>query len=310
MKKTQKTIFKLFGLSAVVAMTSVALLIPSPGASAATSSVTDTITIRVLDGVPATRINSPFSGEAITALDQPIDLTYVNMDNYTISITFIDKDGAEYTEVIETKEGIDGSGDARYDFRQFGEEYGYGKYVITVTGTGIDQSTVEDSIEFEYVAVLPTVNENTDNGNPIVDLDYVTDDDGLDEEDVVDHIVIEVLDPDGNPIPGLSPITIKAPVKEIEIPFDQYDLPNGDYTLVVTPYNVNDEELYRQFTLIVHYQGEESMVVPSTADTGGLFKNLNIADSDYLITGLGIFLIVGIGSIIYINKRGKTSRKR
>ena len=242
-------------------------------------------------------------------MDQPIDLTYSNMDKYTISITFIDDEGIEHTEILDDVENIDGSGNATYDFRHFGEIYGYGKYIITVTGTGIDQSSVQDTIEFEYVAVLPETGVNPDNSNPTLDLDYITDDPGLSEDDIVDHITIDILDGNGNPIPGLSPVTVKPPLKDIEIPFDQYDLPNGDYTLVITPYNAADEALFKQFTILIHYGGEEPIVVPSTADTGGLFKNLNIASSDYLITGLGIFLIVGFSAIVFLGKKGRNAKK-
>ena len=44
---------------------------------------------------------------------------------------------------------------------------------------------------------------------------------------------------------------------------------------------------------------DEDIVVPNT---GGLFESLNISQSDYLITGLIIFFVVGVGGAIFIAK--------
>ena len=55
---------------------------------------------------------------------------------------------------------------------------------------------------------------------------------------------------------------------------------------------------------------DEDIVVPSTADTGGLFKNLNISRTDYLVTGIGLFLVVGIGSIVFISKHNRSNKRR
>ena len=100
------------------------------------------------------------------------------------------------------------------------------------------------------------------------------------------------------------------PVEKVEIPFDQYGISEGEYTLVIQPFNSADEALFDTVVLNINYTGEEDIVVPSTADTGGMFKNLNISRADYLITGLGLFLIVGIGGIVFIHKHGKSNKRR
>ena len=113
-----------------------------------------------------------------------------------------------------------------------------------------------------------------------------------------------LYDENGNEVPGISPIIVASPEKMVEIPFADYDLPSGKYTLVIVPYNNRGEALYRTITLDFYYTAPE-IVVPDTANTGGLFNNLNISRADYLITGIGLFVVIGLGSIVFISKRSR-----
>ena len=140
-----------------------------------------------------------------------------------------------------------------------------------------------------------------------MDLDFDQDQESLTEDLKIDQVILRIYDKDGNEVTTISPIIVKPPVGRVEIPFDKE--PAGEYIIVAQPYNSAGEALFETVIMRVTYDGKE-IVVPSTADTGGLFKNLNISKVDYLITGIGFFLVVGIGSIIFINKRGKTSRRR
>ena len=305
MKKIQKRILGLLGLVLVAVMTVVAAFMPGPDASAVdTTSVTDTIQVRVLDETPSVTILSPSSGSITSSLDEPIKIGYVYLKEYHVTITYVDSEGVEHTEPLADVTTPDETGEHTYSFREIGEEYGYGKYIIRVTGKGLDGSSVQDSVGFEYAAITADAAMNDDTGTASVDLTYDTDDPGLDEDEKVAKVVIRIEDENGNAIPGIAPIVVNAPTKHVEIPFDEYGLPSGIYRLVLTPYNASGEELYRKIVLFVKY---DEMLVP---DTGGLFKGLNISQTDYLITGLGVFLVVGIGGIVFMSKRGKNTTKR
>jgi hypothetical protein len=141
-------------------------------------------------------------------------------------------------------------------------------------------------------------------------LDFDQDQESLTDDLKIDKVIITVYDENGNPVDGMPPIVVQPPVSKVEIPFDQYGIPEGEYTLVIQPFNSAGEALFDTVTLNINYTGEEDIVVPSTADTGGLFKNLNISRADYLISGIGIFLVVGIGGILFIRKHDKTSKRR
>ena len=306
MKRTQKRVLGLLGLVLVAAMTIVAAFMPSPTASA-TTSVTDTIMVRVLDEVPSVEITSPLAGELVSSLNEPITVSYTNTKNFTITVTYVDENGVEHTETIADVDTPDEVGEQSFSFRDMGEEYGYGKYTVKITGEGLDGSAIEDTIQFEYVAVTADATVDEDNGVVNVDLGYDTDDDGIDEDNKVAKIEVNVYDENGNLVSDISPIVVDAPTKHVEIPFDEYGLPSGDYTITVQPYNAKGQELYRMITLKVRY---DELLVPSTADTGGLFKNLNISQTDYLVTGLLVFGVVGIGGAIFISRRGKSSSRR
>ena len=315
MKKTHKKLFGLLGLGLVVSMTAVAVILPSPETSAATStSFTDTISVRVIDGVPSIAVVSPTSGEEITSRDEPIVVDYINLKKYTVTITYTDEEGNEHTEVIAdetTTPETESGGRLEFDFRPIAEQFGYGKYAVSLTGEGLDGSALEDRVEFEYIAVGGNIeNPGSEGGidNPTeitIDLDYDDEDTSLGEDDKVTQIVIEVFDDNGNRVDAIPTIVATPPQKQVTIDFEKYGVPSGYYTIVLTPYNAKGNALYKELRFRVYYDG--SIVVPSTADTGGLFKVLNISSSDYLITGIGVFLVVGIGGLVLIAKRSKNS---
>lgn len=95
--------------------------------------------------------------------------------------------------------------------------------------------------------------------------------------------------------------------KELAIPFE--GLEDGDYKTVITYKNANGKIVGDAETYNISYDDGKSIVVP---DTGGLFQGLNISREDYLITGLIVFMVVGVVAfgIVVKNKRSKTSNKK
>ena len=309
MRKTQKKIVGLFGLVLVVAMTIVAAFLPSPGVSAV-STLTDHITVVVVGSEPSASITSPDSGDKFLTPEHEIVIDYNNIKNYKIIVTYTDINGVETTATYVEENAPGEHGPTSYDFRTMAETYGYGRYIVKLEAVGDDDSLIEDAVEFEYIAIEAEPSKDEDTGKTYVDLDFDQDQDSLTDDLKIDYVIINVYDEDGNLVDTLSPIMVKPPVGQVEIPFDE-DVPAGTYTLVVQPYNQAGEALFDTVVLTVTFDGKEAdIVVPDTADTGGLFKNLNISRADYLITGIGVFLVVGIGSIIYMNKRGKTNKRR
>ena len=313
MKKTQKRTIGLLGLVLVVAMTVFAIFLPSPETSAI-STLTDTITVvvRNQDEAPSATINSPASGDKFLTPDHEIKIGHINITDYRVIVVYTDEDGVEHAPEVVIEDTNPGSvGPASHAFRPIAERFGYGRYTMKLEATGDDGSLIEDAIEFEYVAIDAEASLDDETGNTYVNLDFDQDQESLTEDLKIDKVVITVYDMNGNPIDIMPPIVVQPPVERVEIPFNQYGAPEGDYILIAQPFNSAGEALFDIVTMTTTYgKKEEDIVVPSTADTGGLFKSLNISRADYLITGIGLFLIVGVGSIIFIRKHSRTNKRR
>lgn len=308
MRKRQKKVLGLLGLSVVVAMTGVAIMIPSPKASAI-STLTDRIEVRVIGAGPNVDISGMTNG-ATYVHPGPVTVDYENINTGVVTVVYTNIDGETIEKVIDTFVPGQNTGSREYDLfgedsELLGDDFGYGTYVIKIRGIGQNNVQDEDLVTFNYVPLVAELEEDEDTGKFYVTLDY-DEDDGTDDGDgKVAEIIIEVYDKDGNLVPEIPPIVVTPPEKKVEIPLSDADLPTDEYIVRVTPYNRDKEELYTPSDLEIDY---EAIEVP---DTGGLFKNLNISKEDYLITGLLIFFIFGIVGFGVVAKSGKSnSRKR
>ncbi len=105
MKKTHKKIVGFLGLLTVVAITAVAILMPAPQTQATTTSVTDTITVRVVNNVPNVDILGINNGEVIVTPDQSFTAQWQNVKTLTASLKHTDLSGdvQYYTlDVVDT----------------------------------------------------------------------------------------------------------------------------------------------------------------------------------------------------------------
>lgn len=326
MEKTQKNILGFLGLLLVAATTVVAACLPLPGASA-TTSVTDTVIIRVVGDSPNVDVSGITSGTTTTSPNQSVNINYEHVGDFSVTLKYKDKDGTERTyQLIDDNRNYEaGSEGITFDLDKGTYSYGgntyplpdvgYGEYVLTATGEGGDGVKDEQSVAFTFIPVTATAKSDDKTGIVTVDLEY-NGDDGIspDDNDVV-TLVINVYDENGEIISSISPTTVNAPDTEVELPFGENNIPSGKYKIEVIAYNSDNEELYKYYYTYVKYN---TLPVPDTGgdgdanapDTGGLFKGLNIAKGDYLITGLGIFFLVGICGAVYIAKSGKKSSKR
>ena len=322
MKKAQKNVLGAFGLVLVAATTAFAAFMPMPDASAV-DSTTDTLTLKVVGETPDINVTGITSGSTVVTPSHDIDIAYQNIGRLKVKIKYTNEAGQTYTYTL-VDDAISGeSGDKTMNFNfATGQytydgntytfpEHGYGNYVLTVTGEGHDGGIDEQNIAFSYKLIDVNVTEKEETGEVIVDLDYDTSG-GSGEE--VETITVNVYDENGNLVTPLSPVTVNSPTDQIILPFGDHDLPSGNYTVEVITRDKDGNVLYKSYSSIAYKapNKDDDIVVPSTGtpDTGGLFGNLNISKSDYLITGLIIFFIVGVGGAAFIVRRHKKSSKR
>ena len=109
---------------------------------------------------------------------------------------------------------------------------------------------------------------------------------------------VKVYDGDGNLIETIP--NGYSDAGGINVPFA--GLPYGTYTVKVSYWNQHNKPVGNIYVYTVHWYG--NVPVP---DTGGLFQGLNISREDYLITGLVVFMIIGIVAfgIVARNRRNR-----
>lgn len=320
MKKTHKKIFGLFGLVLVVAVTIFAAFLPGPKTQAVDiTEVVDTIKVRVVGSTPAVSVAGITANSTVTSASQNLVVTYENIKDLNLKLQYTDVDGNVYEEElfnapVEYVAGVSNvsinlkTGEYTYDYQTYDAETesvvtvsglsgwltncGYGEYVLTASGSSIEGATAEDIVNFKYLPVDASITE--EDGVIDVDLDYDADDGTGDGE--VAKIVITIKDEDGNVI---KTVEVTPPTKNVQINLADEGILPGKYVAEIAAYNSNGEQLYKTLKLYFEYKG---IPVP---DTGGMMGNLNISKTDYVITGLIIFSVVGISGAVFIARHDK-----
>lgn len=303
MKKTKKRVLGLLGLILVIITTIFAAFLPGPEASAegGITSVTDTISVRVVGSVPDILNVKPINGSVFIYPDQDLSFDYENVEYLTITIRYTDKDDVEHIIPLLEKDDpesfvdyIPGSYSTPLDL--LAEDYGYGEYRVEIVGIGFNDVKDFETVEFALYPVVGEANE-ADDGKVYLDLQYDT------ENENINTIGINIYDENGNLVNVLSPITVNTPDMRVELPFAENNLPTGNYRIEITAYNAKGEALYKPYITYYYY---EMIPVPNT---GALFSNLNISRTDYLVTGLIIFFLAAILGIVFITK-GRSNKSR
>lgn len=310
MSKTQKKIFGFFGLLVVFVITAIAITIPDLRASAVTSdTVTDTIRVRVLSSTPIiSNLTGISNQQKVVDADGTISYDFESCEVVKASIRYVDGDTTKevYTFSPTTDYGTESF---TFNLRNFMAEkkFSYGQYIVTVRGEGQGASD-EESVVFDYVPVIADVSKKTGQGDKdkiIVDYEP-TPGDG---DGGVSYIIVDIFDENDKKVTGDGlPIKISKPVTSAEIDFSKFGLEAGKYKLEINAFGDDSEDpLFEPVILEVEYDGEEDIdiVVP---DTGSVYHILNIANKDYLITGLMIFFFLAIAGIVLIVNKNKKSR--
>lgn len=304
MNKTQKKILGYLGLAFVTAITIFAAFLPGPEASA-TSAVTDVINIRVISRTPSAEIIKPASGSVFVSPEQSIRILYDYTRTLRVNIQCTDRDGVVRDKVL-WDDGLDNeTGELSFDFVEISDELGFGEYVVTVNGIGVDGiPSPGDSVAFSYYPVIGSINSNSETGKVLLDLDYLPyEANGIGK---VNTLEVNVYDQDGNPISQLSNIIVNAPKTQLELPFDINDIRQGKYRVEIFAFGIDGNLLYLPYYTVAEY----NPLPPEAPNTGKMFETLNISKVDYLITGAMMFLIIGVSAIVFVIRWSTSSRRR
>lgn len=329
MKRTHKKILGFFGLAVVAATTVFAAFLPAPETQATTqNTVVDSLTVRVIGTTPLLKIQGIEPGSTITSSSQHLTVPYENVNKFNLNVKYTGADNVarnftlvealvnyapdqltldidfltgqynysyKYSDELGNLNDVTGAGVMPY--------YGYGDYIFEAIGEGFDEEPAYSSLSFAYDPVDANISYDENSGNIVIDLDYDTTS-GSGQVGWVE-VYIHQGDKNGklvNPIP----IIIRSPIKSYEFNPVDYGMEPGEYTFEVIAYSNDGKMLYKPMFWTLNYQVED-VDIP---DTGGLFGNVNISKTDYLITGLTIFFLVGISSAIFIARRNNKNTRR
>ena len=308
MTKTKKKLLGLLGLFLVAATTTFAALIPLPEAEAVTINNTDTISVRVVGNVPKVEFTGIESGTTFREPSVQFGLNNENVTKVKVEVEYTDQQGHKHTYTIDEFDDDYEPGHRDYTLDLTEDRFGPGHYTLRVTGNGYGAENLDnDVVEFDYGTASATEGED---GEVVIDPGHIPDN--------VTRLEVNVYNEAGELVEAFSPTNLSKPFAPFTLDFAGNQLPNGDYTVVVTEYE-NDEKV-GEYSFVVHYQAPE-IPVPEAGgtekvdapDTGSFFQNLNISRTDYLVTGLLIFITAAaIGAYLVIRKRGQkaTAKKR
>lgn len=230
---------------------------------------------------------------------------------YTYSYTYYDE-ADEQNHTITIPSGTDPA--------PVMPHYGYGEYTFEVSGTGaggVPTTPVEVPFEINPIGGGTSITVEKDaegNDHYYIDVDYNTDGSGTSTDGQVAWMEVEIYKGTGDNKEKITidpPLIITAPATRVEIPFEQLGLEDGTYTIEVTAYDANGNVIYKKPAFSFTYDYASGTIpVPHSADTGGMMGNLNISKTDYIITGLIIFGIVGISGAIWISRHDKKVANR
>lgn len=304
MKKQTKRVLGFCGLALVGVMTALACFVPSANttATSGSSTATDTINVRVVTVGPDMTLSGITNGKPVVTAGQAFQVGYHGVKSFQATLTFTDQDGNTHTKTFEEEVVDYADGEKGYNINlkdlvgDDGYPFGYGPYVLSVAGFDSGGVVDTDAISFDYLPVVAEVTKDEETGKYYLDVEY-------DEEDVED-IEIKIYDENGNVVLTIDPTDY--PTKRIELPFDEYGLADGTYTIEVTAYGKDGSPLFRPFSIKVNY---ETKAVP-VPDTGGFMQDLNISKTDYLITGILVFVVAVVIGVTLILRSGKSTRNR
>ena len=271
-------------------MTVFATSLPTPSVTAASGSTSATVTVMVENPNQVTvNITSPLDGSSFINNNFSAFYTYSNVASFTTTLS------EQTTGIIHTNtfSPAQASGNGTYNYTI----PSYGKYTFTIRGTG-NQSFDEDSISFEFVPVEVEEVTKTEEGDPVVEVNY-------DPAEVCYVLVQAYKKPGLTPVfePPLSVTLSSIDDKIINIPFSEHNAESGDYQIEIESYACADHTpIYEPLIVPFTYTAPE---VPDVPKTGALLEKLNISKTDYLISGLLIFFFAGIGLLVFIKKKSK-----
>ena len=260
-----------------------------------------TIKVTVVGEAPSVQFAKPMDGERYIGKTIPVTTNYTQANNLKYELIRINSDGTKTSYDLPiralTEDGVvDGTDELEINIEDYGGKFG--DYILRVSANG--SGTATDSVQFELVSFnFEEKGKDAETYDPIITID---------EAPGIDHALIQVFDKDGNPIFD-EPLEVKLdPDQKVDVtlPLSKYGVPEGDYTVVGTPYDREGTIIDINKELVVRYTPAPAPDVPDT----GFFASLNLSRQDMVSTGLALLIVCGFFGILLIARKSKNEKRR
>ena len=317
----KKSIIGALGIAGLTLLGGLALTNQTYAQEATSSEVT--VQVTVLPNGQSVAIKSPTSDSKVLENQVPLNIDFTKSKTIEYEIKLTDKDGTTTTIANETVDvsnaGAANSGSKKIplDMQQLTNGV-FGKVSIKVTVDG--KAETADTVEFNYVPVDVEKTQVNSNGYTGFRITHAAG---------VAKVKVTLKDKAGHKI-GDKEIEITDPVAmtnggTIELNSEEINnkLDKGDYTLEVTALNGAGDDLAKPELTNFKFTGKEEPAKPATPDkndgkkvpaipnTGGsVFAGMNLSSSDFLASGIAVFVFLSLLAVVFLKKGKKSGYRR
>ena len=287
--KMKRKILGILGLIVVAAMTIAAYFTPAANAENGQT----TITVNVSNPKqPEIDITKPANNSELAYRDGiAVDLGFKESEEIEVTVTYGSNSEtdtfAPTEETGTTTRTLNFSGLANY----------FGPVTITAKAKSEGVDAAVKTITIDLVTVTVEIKDPADNNDPKLKITPSRN---------VAKVIIQVLDPakpDGEPLIEIEKLASELD-GDVTLPFEENNIPDGDYRFVVKSFDAADEPFEDQKA--VNYSYEKSPVVP---DTGRFAERLNVSQSDYVLAIVVTSVVTVLLLIVFIFKRSQKNTK-
>lgn len=282
-----KKLWGILGLIIVAAMTVAAYFTPAANAESGST----TITVNVSNPKsPAIDITKPANNAEV-----------VYTDGVYLDLAFEETEGLE---IVATPEGgtpiedafapTEESGTTRYRIVNNSLSLFFGQVAVTAKATAEGSEGSTKNIVINLVPAIAEITDPDDNNDPAINITANPN---------VEEIEIVVTDPENPDKPVVKKkIAIKGTTNPIVLPFEDENVPDGNYQFTMTSYDENGDVLGEPTAINYTYKHDKDPIVP---DTGSFSEHLNVSSTDYLVVSLVAAGFAVVALIVLIIKRSR-----
>lgn len=296
MKKTKR---KILGIVAIliIAIAGFCAYKAVDNQADAVASLTDQIIVKVYDQFPSIQILSPQHQEIVIGAPHTMKYHWENTTRVDFTLSYkgeiVMTWGKDYPYF---EPGENPNGDDFHDIYL----NDYGEYTLSIKAYGtVAGRDFTDSITIYRLSTNITYVDSDEQSNPNFTIGY---------EDQIKRVEVQIFDAEGKKVG--DPVLLDTIEGDNSMPFT-FKMPagsaSGQYRAQVRGFNAEGIEISDPSFTYFEYNSprKNNPKVPDTGDNTGGF---GLSQTDFLITGLLVFVVVAISAVFLLNRKQKQEK--